>query len=193
MYRTIFLTSLLLLSSVALAKGEPGDVLLQPKFRFQQQDQVQGLLDSATWVDKHNSNGAQLNQYNAALSYPLRSERLSVGLGINFRFIEGDVKAAADLDRSYTARTISTAFPMLYATAIFDLPFAGLKASVAGSMMDYEQFRAADYRAKLSYTFNSGIGLQGGWQQQQLNIDGGQEFKAQFENKGPFLDLFYRF
>lgn len=193
MYHTIFITSLLLLSNVALAKGEVADVLLHPQFQFQQQDLTSASFDSPGWLDKNNNSSARLHQYNATLSYPLHTEWASVGLGINIRFIEGDVKAAADLDHSYAARTINTAFPMLYATAIFDLPFEGLTASVVGSMMDYDQFRAADYRAKLSYTFSSGIGLQGGWQQQQLNIDAGQEFKAQFENKGPFLDLYYRF
>ncbi len=193
MYRTILLTSVLLMSTMAFAWGERGDVLLQPKFQFQQQNLAQSILDSPAGLDKHNNTPVRLHQYNATLSYPLHTERMTMGLGINIRFIEGDVKAAADLDRSYTTRTINTAFPMFYASAIFDLPFEGLKASVVGSMMDYEQIRAADYRAKLSYTFSSGIGLQGGWQQQQLNIDGGQDFKGQFENKGPFLDFFYRF
>ena len=193
MYRTIALTSLLLMSSLVLAKGEAADVLLRPVFQFQQQDVPQGSFDSPSWFDKQNNSSARLHQFNATLSYPLHSERMSLGLGINIRFIEGDVKAAADLERGYAARSINTAFPMFYATASFDLPFEGLKASLAGSLMDNDQLRAADYRAKLTYTFSSGIGLQGGWQQQQLNIDGGQDFKAYFENKGPFLDLFYRF
>jgi hypothetical protein len=83
---------------------------------------------------------------------------------------------------------------MFYATALFDLPFDGMSASLEGSHLDSAQTRAFDYRAKLQYRWNSGLGLEGGWQHQQYSLDYGQPYPGlEYESKGLYLDLFMDF
>lgn len=161
--------------AVAEDKSGMGDMLFAPQFQFQQSD-------------SQNHVKARLNQYDATLSYPWRSEGISVGVGMNLRLIEGDIRNSFE-----TYQSINTTMPMFHASASFELPLQGMQASVSGSHMDYEQWRAFDYRAKLSYQFDSSLGVQGGWQHQQLHLDTGPDTRSQFENKGPFLDLFWRF
>jgi outer membrane protein len=161
--------------AVAEDKSGMGDLLFAPQFQFQQSD-------------SQNQVKARLYQYDATFSYPWHSEGISVGVGMNLRMIEGDIKSSLEPYQS-----INTTMPMFYASASFDLPLQGMQASVTGSHMDYEQWRAFDYRAKLSYQFDSSLGVQGGWQHQQLNLDAGLDSRSQFENKGPFVDFFWRF
>jgi outer membrane protein len=188
MFRTLFTIGLVTCSSLVLAGGKSSgpDYLWQPAFEFQKQT---GNDESAPLLDRQHSTTAHVNQYNATISYPWHNDGVSLGLGVNLRFIEGDIRSNVDSN----SLNINTALPMVYATAQFDLPYGGLKASLVGSHMDYDQWRAYDYRAKLVYSFDSGIGLQGGWKYQQLNLDAGQDVKGRFENKGPFVDFFWRF
>lgn len=188
MFRTLFSIGLVTCSSLALAGGNSNgsDYLWQPAFEFQKQ---QGSDDSAPLLDRQRSTSARVSQYNATISYPWRNDAVSLGFGMNLRFIEGDIRA--NLDTS--SQAINTTVPMFYASAQFKLPYNGLQASLVGSHMEYDQWRAYDYRAKLVYSFDSSIGLQGGWKYQQLDLDVGQEAKGRFETKGPFVDFFWRF
>ena len=132
----------------------------------------------------------QMNQYDATFSYPFRSNKnLNVDLGVNLRFIDGDL-IQNDLEKSQIH--LNTTLPMLYANALYSLPNSGLSASIGASHFEYDQYYALDYKAKLSYQWQSGFGMEGGWQHQQFSIDGG-DIQAEIENKGPFLDFKYRF
>lgn len=186
--RRIFLTTCLIAINGLSCAGDIGHAqdLWQPQFMFMQQDAAR--TNEVPLRDRQHSTSARLSQYNATLSHPWGNNGMQFGLGVNLRFIEGDLR-----DQTDTTRNINTTVPMLYASALFSLPLEGLKASVTGSHMDYEQWRAYDYRAKLVYSFDSRIGLQGGWKQQSLDLDTGLENKSRFEEKGPFLDFFWRF
>ncbi|MBI3561009.1 MAG: hypothetical protein HY080_04760 [Gammaproteobacteria bacterium] len=173
--------------ALGAGKDNAQDYLWHPVFQFQQQG---GAVDAvpAVLLDRQHASTARINQYNATLSYPWRNDNVNLGIGINLRFIEGDVRSSTD-----SSQSISAAMPMVYASAWFDLPLNGLRAGVIGRHMDYDQWRAYDYRAKLIYSFDSGFGMQGGWQLQQLNLDTGTDNRGRFENKGPFMDLYWRF
>ena len=132
----------------------------------------------------------QMNQYDATFSYPFHSHKnLNVDLGVNLRFIDGDL-IQNDLAQSQVH--LNATLPMLYANALYSLPNSGLSASIGASHFEYDQYYALDYKAKLSYQWQSGFGLEGGWQHQQFSIDGA-DIQAEIENKGPFLDFKYRF
>ena len=132
----------------------------------------------------------QLNQYDATFSYPFHSNKnLNFDLGVNLRFIDGDL-IQNGLEPSQVR--FNTAMPMLYANALYSLPNSGLSASIGASHFEYDQYYALDYKAKLSYQWEAGFGLEGGWQHQQLTIDG-PDIQAEIQNTGPFLDFNYRF
>jgi len=131
-----------------------------------------------------------LEQYDATFSYPFNPrESINFDLGINIRFIEADL---ARSQLSPDSHSLSTTLPMFYANALFGRADDGLSASLGASHIEYEQYYALDYKAMLSYQWQNGFGMEGGWQHQQLSIDGSQ-FQADIENKGLFLDFKYRF
>ena len=50
-----------------------------------------------------------------------------------------------------------------------------------------------DYRAQLRYEWGNGLGLQGGWQHQQMSLDLSEDTNTTFSSEGPYLDLNWRF
>ena len=132
----------------------------------------------------------KMNQYDATFTYPFHSNKnLNLDLGVNLRFIYGDMVQNGAVPSQLR---INTAMPMLYANALYSFSNSGLSASIGASHFEYDQYYALDYKAKLSYQWSGGFGLEGGWQHQQLNIDG-PDIQAEIQNTGPFLDFNYRF
>jgi hypothetical protein len=195
------ISALFLLPAMAMA-GEidaPEQNLLLPTFQFQHQSITLGSSPSREGLpaagsrqlyDSANSTQGQVNQYDAMITYPFgqRDQAVNFDLGVNIRFIEAGLRNQ-DLDKT---EHLNMALPMLHATALFNLPFKGLTASVGGSHTEYEQYRAYDYKARLNYSWDNGFGLEGGWQHQQFSIDG-SDSQTRFETQGPYLDLKYRF
>ena len=144
----------------------------------------------AVLLDKGNSLTGQLKQYDARITYPFTPrETINFDLGVNIRFIDADL-VQSEVDQ--TTHNVNAALPMLYANAMFGHPYQGLSASLGASHFEYEQYYALDYRAKLSYQWQNGFGMEGGWQHQELSIDG-NEFQTDIEKDGLFLDFKYRF
>ncbi len=189
------------LPAIVLAEGAniPENNLLLPRFQFQHQTINLGAAHTGSATagrgqrqlfDRNNALSGQVTQYDATISYPFsRDGAVDFDLGINIRLINANFKTQS-IDQQ--TRYVNATLPMFYASALFNLPYDGLSASLGGSHFEYDRYRAYDYKAKLSYTWQSGFGLEGGWQHQQLNIDG-SDFQTRFEIKGPFLDLKYRF
>lgn len=202
--KPIIVVLCMLLPVVAVA-GDPdqADPLFQPHFMFKHQTMTTGnpYADEKFWrdesvsrrnlfVDKQNPLTSRINQFDATIAYPFsRRDAVNVDLGVNIRFIDGDFSSQTNTESNHH---IYTALPMLYANALFNLPYDGLQASIGGTHLEYDQYYALDYKAKLSYTWSNGLGLEGGWQHQQFSIDS-TDVQAQFENKGPFIDFKYRF
>ncbi|VAX01643.1 hypothetical protein MNBD_GAMMA22-2052 [hydrothermal vent metagenome] len=139
-----------------------------------------------------------LGQYDATIYYAvgdslpnlLSSHRwLSIDLGVNFKFIEQKFESLQQDQSSY--RTHYGAYPMVSASALFELPLSGMTASVEGSYFSYNARELSEYRAKLTYQIDNIFGVSGGWEQQQYQLDATQS--RRFDKEGPFVDLFYRF
>ena len=202
--RLVILAFSLLLPMVAVAGDvDPANTLFQPQFMFKHQTLSAGnpYGDEKFWrdenvsrdnllIDNNNPLVGRMNQFDTTISYPFtRRESVNLDLGVNIRVIDGNFTSQSVNEGS---QHFYSAFPMLYANALFNLPFSGLQASIGGSHLTYDQYYALDYKAKLSYTWSNGFGLEGGWQHQQFSIEN-NDIQAQFENKGPFLDFKYRF
>ena len=198
------LTALTFAAGVQAADTEAVTGLFQPNFKFQHQRLSGGksfshdellrgdLLGSpdVLMLDRNSPFSGDINQYDATISYPFSTHNVvSFDLGINLRYVDAELKGQS-LDQSNTH--INTTLPMLYANAFFNLPFKGMSASIGGSHLQYDDYFAFDYKAKLSYTWDNGFGLEGGWQHQRFNVDS-PDVQADFESKGPFLDFKYRF
>ncbi len=155
------------------------------------EDLLQPHFASATMEDGLPGELTRLRRHDAALSFPVMSKGLNLDLGLNIRFINGRAV-------SYTAgrqqqRNFSKAIPMFYAAALFELPFKGLSAEFVGRHSDSLINPSFDYRAKLSYEWADGLGLEGGWQHQQYASDELNQLQNRPVSKGLFLDLHLKF
>jgi len=201
---TLTLTALMIAAGVQAADEDAVTSLFQPNFKFQHQSLSSGksfrhdellrgdvLGDSNVMLlDKNSAFSGNINQFDATISYPFSTHNVvSFDLGINLRYVDAELKSQS---LEAMGAHINTTLPMLYATAFFNLPFKGMSASIGGSHLQYDEYFAFDYKAKLSYTWDNGFGLEGGWQHQRFNVDS-PDVQADFESKGPFLDLKYRF
>ncbi len=130
-----------------------------------------------------------LHRYDAALTYPLSGKGMNFNLGLNLRVIDG---WRNDLARSQT-RSFRETVPMFYAAALFDLPFKGLQAGFEGRHSDSLVNPSFDYKAKLSYEWDGGLGLEGGWQHQRYADEELNRWQGLPVSKGLFLDLRLKF
>ena len=200
----VCLTALGFAAGVQAADSDVVTNLFQPNFKFQHQRMSGGksfshdellrgdlLSDpNVLMLDKNSPFSGNINQFDATIFYPFSTHNVvSFDLGINLRYVDAELKGQS-LDQ--TGTHINTTLPMIYATAFFNLPFKGMSASIGGSHLQYDDYFAFDYKAKLSYTWDNGFGLEGGWQHQRFNVDS-HDVQADFESKGPFLDLKYHF
>jgi len=202
--RISLLAALLPLSFQVWASGgvETADLPLA-QFHFKHQSFVVGSQigsqyssghiwqdNKTVFSDEDNALSGRIEQYDATITYPFKPRELfNLDLGINIRFIDADL-ASGEVDQA--TQSLNTALPMFYANALFELPYEGLSASLGASHFEYEQYYALDYKAKLSYQWQNGLGMEGGWQHQELSIDG-SEFQTDIQNNGLFLDFKYRF
>lgn len=179
----------------AFAEGRDSEQgILMPHFKFQAQ--AMGTLSNGPTNSPISSQNLllsgpiqSLQQYDATMYYPFGDSVLNFDLGLNLRYMDGYLSSAMARDNN---RSLDETIPMLYANALFNLPFKGLSASVGGKhLIDLHDHSLFDYSAKLGYRWESGFGLQGGWKHQQYNLDTGTA--TSFERKGLFLDMDYHF
>lgn len=188
----------------SLLKDKP-DYSLVPKVRFQfdldktSHDKYQLLDDDSLsnfqiFTHQPLLNETRLDQYDATFYYPLGKKGMSFDLGLNMKYISG--QSSLLQGGQHQMRNFSAAIPMVYATALFDLPFEGLSAGFEGKHhlgLDGDALSGYDYRAKLKYEWSEGFGLQGGWQHQLYSLDNEDQTSTDFEQKGPFLDFYLKF
>lgn len=188
-------------------QAQQPDYSLFPKVRFQvdldrknkEDYSLPGLPGASTLYPREYSNPlagneTSLDQYDATFYYPLGSKGMSFDLGINMKYINGKTNVVRDGKQQ--VRNFSAALPMLSASALFDLPFKGLTAGFEGKRyveLENDNHKGFDYRASLSYEWNEGFGLQGGWQHQQFSLDNADQTSTDIEHKGPYLDFYLSF
>lgn len=132
-----------------------------------------------------------LQQYDAAFSFPMMKKGMNFDLGLNVRFIDGNAVFSANGQQQ--RHNFRAAIPMFYAAALFNLPFKGLSAGFVGRRSNSLSNPSFDYKAKLSYEWVGGLGLEGGWQHQQYANDELNRLPNKSITKGLFLDLHLKF
>ena len=167
--------------------------LPQFELRFEQkqwyQDQTRGELLQPEFKSL-NEKSTQIEQFDARFLYPLKAKGMDVGVGLNIRYIQGI--SSGTLDGAQQKIRLDDAIPALHARALFDLPVQGFSAGLEGSHTGISD-QLFDYRAQLRYEWTNGLGLQGGWQHQQMSLDLSEDTDTTFSSEGPYLDLKWRF
>ncbi len=141
---------------------------------------------------KYSLDRAIIRQYDATFFYPFQSGKLNFDLGLNIKFINGITEAMNEFGIS-SSQSYTATLPMMYATALYELPWKGLSAGFEGKHMVLANSTAYDYKAMLSYQGHNGFGLNGGWQYQQFHLNAFQNITASSETEGPFVDFYFKF
>ncbi len=199
----LYLVAGVVFATGAHAAGEPaavdyltGDPTGQLTFRFQHQrftDTPDGDISLAYGEDGSFQNRSLINAYDAAIAYPVWSRGVNVDLGLNIRVFDGQLMGNGE-DDALALRNFRAAIPMIYATALFDLPFEGLKAGIEGSYGSYDTGSLlTDYRARIQYSLDNGLGIEGGWRRQEIRLDNAGQGDFIYEHSGAFVDFYMNF
>lgn len=177
----------LFFSSVGLAMAEQSsDSLLNFKFSHLSNTQsIDSFFQSAPSYLLSNNKTFEFAQYDATWTYPWESKNINIDLGLTLRHLSGF--------KNSTNHYFQEVLPLLHASALFSLPLKGLYAGIEGSHHDSSDTQIFDYRAKVSYEWREGFGLQGGWQHQQFNLDNANSTGVDYQRTGPFLDFYLNF
>lgn len=152
---------------------------------------LQPHFPGLTMQDNLSEETTGLRQYDAALSFPMMKKGINFDLGLNIRFIDGNAVFFTHGQQQY--HNFREAIPMFYAAALFDLPFKGLSAGFVGRHSKSMIHPSFDYKARLSYEWSGGLGLEGGWQRQQYANDELNQLQRKPIVKSMFLDLHLKF
>ena len=179
--------------SQADAAGDTPAYLPQFEFRFEEKQWRQDAENRDLLTPEFKSlsdSTTQIEQFDARILYPLSGKGMQLGVGLNIRYIQGisNWSTGGVQQRS----RVEDAIPALHAKALFDLPLQGFSAGLEGSHTGFSD-QLFDYRAQLRYQWDNGLGLQGGWQHQQMSLDLSEDTNTTFSSEGPYLDLNWRF
>ncbi len=180
--------------SQADVAGDTSAYLPQFEFRFEQKQWRQDAENRDLITPDFKSlsdTSTQIEQFDARILYPLSGKSgMQVGVGLNIRYIQGISNWSTGGVQQKTR--LEDAIPALHAKALFDLPLQGFTAGLEGSHTGFSD-QLFDYRAQLRYQWGNGLGLQGGWQHQQMSLDLSEDTNTTFSSEGPYLDLNWRF
>ena len=183
-----FLALIAMLFSAALA-AEQSESLLNFKFNHLSNIQSKNTHQFIQLVSSSSSNALEYEQFDATWTYPWETKNMNIDLGVTLRHLSGFNNSTENAGNSYFQEVL----PLIHASALFALPLDGLSAGIEGSRLDANTRQVFDYRAKVSYEWRKGFGMQGGWQHQQFNLENVANSGADFEKNGPFIDFYLNF
>lgn len=176
--------------SYSLLAGQSEPLL---NFKFNHLSNVQLADLTAQAFPSSNSDTLEFSQLDATWTYrtyTAETKNVNIDLGVTLRHLSGINNSSENL---VGQQYLHEVLPLVHASALFSLPLKGLSAGIEGSHLDSDSNQVFDYRAKVSYEWRKGFGLQGGWQHQQFNLDNETSSGANFENKGLYLDFYLNF
>jgi len=167
--------------------AQQNDSLLNFKFNHSSNIQRTDSVFQISPVTKIDA--LEFSQYDATWTYPLETENININLGVTLRHLSGFNSSNENIGNQYFQQVL----PLVHASALFSLPLKGLSAGIEGSHFDSDDKQIFDYRAKVSYEWREGFGLQGGWQHQQFNLDNTTVNGAGYKSNGAFIDFYLNF
>lgn len=131
----------------------------------------------------------EYQQLDATWTYPWETKSINVDLGVTLRHLSGFKNTTQTEGNNHFQEVL----PLFHASALFAFPVKGLSAGIEGRHLGTRDRQVFDYRAKVSYEWREGFGLQGGWQHQQFKLENASDPATGFEQTGPFIDFYFNF
>lgn len=136
-----------------------------------------------------NNQALKFEQIDATWTYPWQTKNMNIDLGVTLRHLSGVNNSTNNSGNGHFQEVL----PLLHASALYAFDVEGLSAGIEGSHLGSNNRQVFDYRAKVSYEWRKGFGLQGGWQHQQFNLDNASNASTGYEQTGPFIDFYLNF
>ena len=188
--KILALAVLLFSSHASYTLAQQSESLLN--FKFNHLSNIQRTDSISQTSSSINIDTLEFAQYDATWTYRTytgEAKNINIDLGVTLRHLSGYKNSSENIGNHYFQQVL----PLVHASALFSLPLNGLSAGIEGSHLDSDNNQIFDYRAKVSYEWRKGFGLQGGWQHQQFNLENATDTGAVYQRTGPFLDFYLNF
>ena len=183
--KSLVLAVLLFSSNATYTLAEQSESLLN--FKFNHSSNIQRTNSISQSHSPVNVEAIEFSQFDATWTYPWETTNVNIDLGVTLRHLSGFNHSIENISNQHFQEVL----PLVHASALFTLPLRGLSAGFEGSHLDSNNNQIFDFRAKVSYEWRKGFGLQSGWQHQQFNL--GNSVDAGYQKNGPFIDFYLNF
>ena len=117
---------------------------------------------------------------------------VSLDLGLTAKLLDFSYSIDSSLGSGPTSDSFSATIPMLYGMVGVS-PIPGLFLGVEGNIISYDGSDLTDFVAKVSYTTDFFIGVEGGFRSQSYTIDDIDGYSGKLDFEGPFLGAYLKF
>lgn len=148
-------------------------------------------LDGKNFSGNVTSEGS-LDQTDVLAYWEVLDNVVSLDIGLNLKFLDISYSVASTAPAESTSDSLDLTVPMLYG-AVGGSPMPGLYLGVEGSWMGYDGNDLTDLTAKISYTTDFYLGIEGGYRSQSYTLDDVDGYFGKLDFKGPFLGAYLKF
>ncbi len=133
-----------------------------------------------------------LTQIDGILFYNLWDTVLSLDLGLNFRYLDGELRLSGGGDSA--SASFSGVLPLLHGRARVDLPFTGFWVGAQVDGVAYSGNRLLESTLSLGWRAGLGLGVEGGWRRYELKLDDLDSLdKSDLDISGPYAGVSWVF
>lgn len=147
-------------------------------------------LNDVTFSGDVSSTGS-FDQTDITAYWEILDNVVSLDLGLTAKLLDFSYNVA-DNNGNSTSDSLSATIPMLYGL-VGASPLPGLFLGVEGNIVSYDGNSLTDFTAKVSYTTDFFLGIEGGYRSQTYELDDVDGYFGKLEFKGPFLGAYLKF
>ena len=137
------------------------------------------------------SNEGSFDQTDITAYWEVLDNVVSLDLGLTAKLIDFSYSVADNFGNT-TSGSLSGTVPMLYGLVGIS-PIPGLYLGVEGNFIGYDGNDLTDITAKISYTTDFFLGIEGGYRSQSYTLDDVDGYFGKLEFEGPFLGAYLKF
>jgi outer membrane protein len=152
---------------------------------------VDFTIDGVNFNDTVNSTGS-FDQTDITAYWEVLDNVVSLDLGLTAKLIDFSYSIAGTTTPEQTSGSLSGTIPMVYGLLGVS-PIPGLYLGVEGNFIGYDGNDFTDVTAKISYTTDFFLGIEGGYRSQSYKIDDIDGYFGKLEFEGPFLGAYLKF
>jgi outer membrane protein len=128
-----------------------------------------------------------MSQFDLTLYYEILDNWVSLDVGLNAKYFQGDIEITDKNNASNHTRTrLKTAIPMLYASAAGDLPFTGLSLIGEASAVSYSSNKVYDANIKFREQI-AVVAFELGYRKEKIKLDNVHDINVDVDISGPFF------